>query len=368
MNRVTTTKPSRQLGPKSKATAKRQARQGNLSWYSSVPGAGTHLTLSRQSAPKSMVRGWLSLRTRVWLASWRETTGPGLRPRVWAQDEVVASGDNRVFGPRRSWGWFKPSHGFTSQNKGIGPLVAQGSPENANRAPDRGDTGDAHGLGLLETVVVSPQGRLMQDQAIKQIVEGAAQINVAGFDDCFTLALALPGAGIIPAADQAGTTKELAGTAIVGRVAGGSGQAGHAQGRQPFELGQKLVGGLGQRLAQLLAVKVNTGGYLVQGLQISGQQLAANRHHLRVWPEYLLGVSNDAAGSTRSHPATTLMKQGHQVGGRKGGQLARVWTNTDQVLQRLALPRSRCGTRGCSVLLSPPWSESALGKCGPNGQ
>jgi len=85
MNRMNTAKPGQQLNAKTKATAKRQTGQGSLSWYSSVPEAGTHLTLSRQSAPKSMGWGWLSFGTRVWLASWRKTTGPGLCQRVWAQ-------------------------------------------------------------------------------------------------------------------------------------------------------------------------------------------------------------------------------------------------------------------------------------------
>ena len=180
MNRVKTAKPGPQLSRKTKATAKRQAGQGSLSWYSSVAGAGTHLTLSRQSGPKSMGGGWLSLRTRVWIASWRQTTGPGLRLRVWDQDEVVASGDNRVLDPRRNCRGSKLSHEFTSQNKGIGALVTQGGPENAHGTADGGDTGDTDGFGLLETMVVSAQGWLMQDQPIEQIVEGTTQIDVAG--------------------------------------------------------------------------------------------------------------------------------------------------------------------------------------------
>jgi len=60
MNRAITVKSRQQPSQKPKATAKRQVGQDNLSWYSSVPGAGTHLTLSRQSAPKSKGRGWLS--------------------------------------------------------------------------------------------------------------------------------------------------------------------------------------------------------------------------------------------------------------------------------------------------------------------
>jgi len=59
MNRETADKPQQQHSRIPKSTARKQRAQGSLSWYSSVPGAGTHLTLFRQSAPKSKGRGWL---------------------------------------------------------------------------------------------------------------------------------------------------------------------------------------------------------------------------------------------------------------------------------------------------------------------
>jgi len=46
----------------------------SLSWYSSVPEAGAHLTLSRVSAPRA--GGGPSLLARVWLASRRTSAGP----------------------------------------------------------------------------------------------------------------------------------------------------------------------------------------------------------------------------------------------------------------------------------------------------
>ena len=92
MNQETADKPQQQYNRVPKATAGKQGAQWSLSWYSSVPEAGTHLTLSRQTAPKSMGRGWFSSRTRVWIASWRNTTGPGLRQKNSARYEVVVNG------------------------------------------------------------------------------------------------------------------------------------------------------------------------------------------------------------------------------------------------------------------------------------
>jgi hypothetical protein len=129
-----------------------------------------------------------------------------------AKDEVVDDGDNRVFGPRRSRGWFRLSHVVTSQNKGIGALVTEGGPENTHGSPDGGDTGDAHGQGLFETVVISAQDGLMKNQTGEQIVERAAEIDIAGFGDRFAFTLALSSTGIIATANQARTAKEQSGS------------------------------------------------------------------------------------------------------------------------------------------------------------
>jgi len=52
----------------------------SLSWYSSVPEAGAHLTLSRVSAPRP--GGGPSSRARVWLSSRRQSAGPRSAWRV----------------------------------------------------------------------------------------------------------------------------------------------------------------------------------------------------------------------------------------------------------------------------------------------
>jgi len=52
----------------------------SLSWYSSVPAAGAHLTLSRVSAPRA--GGGPSLSARVWLASRGQSAGPRSAWRV----------------------------------------------------------------------------------------------------------------------------------------------------------------------------------------------------------------------------------------------------------------------------------------------
>jgi len=56
------------------ATEEQQRALLSLSWYSSVPRAGAHLTLSRVSVPRS--GGGPSFLTRVWIASRRLSADP----------------------------------------------------------------------------------------------------------------------------------------------------------------------------------------------------------------------------------------------------------------------------------------------------
>ena len=59
----------------------------------------------------------------------------------------------------------KLSHVSPRRTRVVGALVTERGPENTDGASDSGDTGDADGLGLFESVVISPQDGLMQESS-----------------------------------------------------------------------------------------------------------------------------------------------------------------------------------------------------------
>jgi len=67
------------------AIAEGQGALLSLSWYTSVPEAETHLTLSRASGPQT--EGGPSFMARVWLASRRNPAGPRSAWRAAAGNE-----------------------------------------------------------------------------------------------------------------------------------------------------------------------------------------------------------------------------------------------------------------------------------------
>jgi len=204
----------------------------SLSWYSSVPKAGAHLTLSRVSAPRA--GGGPSSIARVWLASRRKSADPR---SAWR----IAPGNRsgiRVTGAeltRDAKG--KRLHlGSFLENEGLGTPIAQHSPQDAHSTACGGHAGNPSRFGDFELVAVIAQGRLVEDQGGQSIHQSAAKIDVADLDDLFALTFALASARVVTPGDQATTTKDLGGILIMSRIADGSSQASDLRVAETLEL------------------------------------------------------------------------------------------------------------------------------------
>jgi hypothetical protein len=132
----------------------------SLSWYSSVPKAGAHLTLSRVSAPRA--GGGPSSMTRVWLASRRQSADP--RP-AW---RIAPGNDSETRVTRAELTRDAKEKGlhFGSflENESLGASISQYSPQNAHGAAGGGHPGNASMLGDFEFVAVIAQDGLVENQ------------------------------------------------------------------------------------------------------------------------------------------------------------------------------------------------------------
>jgi hypothetical protein len=84
----------------------------------------------------------------------------------------------------------------------------------------------------------------MQEQDGSGAHQGAADIDIADFEDVVALAFALTVAGVVAAADETRTMEDL-----VGRVVNGGSQAGDLNDTQTLELCPGLVRRLGEEFA-----------------------------------------------------------------------------------------------------------------------
>ena len=134
----------------------------------------------------------------------------------------------------------------------VGRLIAQDSPQDADGFASGGDTGNARMFGNLQVFAVAHEDGLMQEQRSDGIHQGAAEIDIAGFEDVVALAFALAVAGVVAAADQARAAEDLGGFGVVGGIANGGSQAGDLNRTQAFEFGPDLIGCLGHEMAQAL--------------------------------------------------------------------------------------------------------------------
>src|SRR3972149_2174870 len=159
------------------ATAGQRWELLSLSWYSSVPEAGAHLTLSRVSAPRA--GGGSSLCSRVWLASRRKTAGPRSAWRVASGNGSVVRIRRAEIGPRRKSKRSGLHLGTSFENQGFGVLVAPSGPQDTGSATCGGDTGDAGRFGPFELVEILSQNRLVQEQSRECIHQDATQMDVA---------------------------------------------------------------------------------------------------------------------------------------------------------------------------------------------
>src|SRR5512143_3603083 len=130
------------------ATAEKQGALLSLSWYSSVPKAAAHLTLSRVSAPRA--EGGPSFLARAWVASRSSTAGPRSAWRKAAGNDSVVQVTDVELSPRRNWGECHLQSGTSFPDQGGRALVAQGGPQDAQRTPGGCHTGDTAGFRLFE--------------------------------------------------------------------------------------------------------------------------------------------------------------------------------------------------------------------------
>jgi len=189
-------------------TTKRRALL-SLSWYSSVPEAGAHLTLSRVSVPRN--GGGPGFRSRVWVASRRQPAGPRSAWHAAHGSGSVIKLTRADVGPRRESRRCGLHLGTSLENQSARLLVALHGPQDTHRSPGGGHASDAGVLGVVELVEVVMQSGLMPDQRHDGVHYCSAQIDVAGLDHALALALVPARARIVTATDQAGAAEDLGG-------------------------------------------------------------------------------------------------------------------------------------------------------------
>ena len=114
----------------------------------------------------------------------------------------------------------------------------------------------------------------MQNQSIEQVIEGAAQVNVTGFSNCFAFALALTDAGMIPTA-RPGRNDEESWSAQreLGRAPAAAARLATRRGGKPSTWVRKTGTGYGPVFVGVDGYSGQDGGDLVQGRQIGGQAI-----------------------------------------------------------------------------------------------
>jgi hypothetical protein len=207
-----------------------------------------------------------------------------------------------------------------------GPHAKRSDSASGGRHP-----GDASGFGLFEPAVISAQDWRMFQQRIQRPHQGATQtFGIAGLEAGFPAAFALARTRVIPSTHQARPAKNLAGGAIVRRVAERGRQAGHPHLRHTLQAGPDVIRGLSQQEAQLLFQMEDMVFDVGQQSQVLLQEVASNRGQLGIRWQDLLGVGQQLGGSAWPQGVMLGVEGRHQVGGRHRRQLAWVGADSNQ--------------------------------------
>jgi hypothetical protein len=180
----------------------------SLSWYSSVPGAEAHQTLSRVSVPRK--GGSPGFRLSGWLAS---RSSPAAFRSAWhaAHGSRSVVGLTRAdVGPRRESRPCGLHFGTSLEHQGSRMLVALHGPQDTHGPAFGGHASDASVLGAVEFAEVVSQNGLMPNQGHDGRHQDPPQIeiDVSGLDDTLALTLAPARARIVATTDQAGGAKD----------------------------------------------------------------------------------------------------------------------------------------------------------------
>jgi hypothetical protein len=151
----------------------------SLSWYSSVPEAGAHLTLSRVSTLRA--KGGPSFRARAWVASRSQTAGPRLAWRIATDHDSGVRVTGVKMSPRRNRSECDLQGGTSFQTQRRRALVAQGGPQNAQCATGRRDAGHTVWFRLFELGVIGTQDGLMQNKCGQRAHQRSARESPALF-------------------------------------------------------------------------------------------------------------------------------------------------------------------------------------------
>ena len=145
----------------------------SLSWYSSVPEAGAHQTLSRVSAPRN--GGGPGFSSRVWIASRRQSADPRSAWHTAHGNGSVVRFTRADVGPRRESYGCGLHLGTSLEHQGSRMLIALHSPQDPHGPAGSGHASDSGMLGTVEFFEVLVQDRLMSNQRDDSCHQGPTQ-------------------------------------------------------------------------------------------------------------------------------------------------------------------------------------------------